>query len=111
MNKKTSAESWKSKGFGDLLHRYDFESALKGFDKAIELDPNLVEAWRGKGDALHFLGRREDALAAYEETVKLDPNKKEVWRGQGDALYSLGRREDALVAYDTLIELTQYVCP
>ena len=35
------------------------------YDHALQLNPNLDEAWNNKGSALNNLGRHQEALEAY----------------------------------------------
>ncbi|MCL4467715.1 MAG: tetratricopeptide repeat protein [Deltaproteobacteria bacterium] len=48
---KAHAEEWSNQGF-KLLRDYWYKDALRDFQKAIELDQNLAEAWYGKGNAI-----------------------------------------------------------
>jgi lipoprotein NlpI len=54
--------------------------ALKDFDKAIALNPKLVDAYLWKGIALRKANRNAEAHAALENAVKLDPQR--VWAKQ-----------------------------
>lgn len=51
--------------------------ALKDFDKAIELNPNLAEAYLWKGLALRKANRDAEARQAFQRALQLDPNR--VW--------------------------------
>ncbi len=51
--------------------------AVKDFDKAISLDPNLSDAYLWKGITLRKEHRNQEARAALVEAVKLSPNR--VW--------------------------------
>ena len=47
--------------------------ALKDFDKAISLNPNLPDAYLWKGVALRKAGRNGDARTAFQKVLQLDP--------------------------------------
>ena len=50
-----------------------YDLALKDFNKAIELNPNLADAYLWKGLALHRLNRNGEARQAFERALQLDP--------------------------------------
>jgi tetratricopeptide (TPR) repeat protein len=45
------------------------EDAIASFDKALELKPDLHEAWNNRGNALNDLGRWEEAIASYDKAL------------------------------------------
>jgi Flp pilus assembly protein TadD len=48
-----------------------YNEAIKAYDEAIRLDPNLAEAWNNKGIALKVLGRTSEAKAAFAKAKEL----------------------------------------
>lgn len=54
-----------------LRARGYLEGALKAFDYALGIRPELAMAWIQKGDVLQGLRRREDAIAAYRRGEEL----------------------------------------
>ncbi|HIQ32780.1 MAG TPA: tetratricopeptide repeat protein, partial [Methanothermococcus okinawensis] len=56
-----SLEEWLEKG--DIFYDQGrYGNAIKCYNKALELDPENVDAWVGKGYALNMLGRYLEAL-------------------------------------------------
>jgi tetratricopeptide (TPR) repeat protein len=51
------------------------EVALRDFDKALSLDPNLAEAYLWKGLALRKEHRDSEARAAFKRALQIDPNR------------------------------------
>ena len=51
-----------------------YEDAIKEFDKAIELDPNIPAYHNNKEAALIKLGRHEDAIKEFDKVKKLGHN-------------------------------------
>ncbi len=45
------------------------EEAIACYDRALEIDPRFVVAWRNKGDVLSTLGRKEEAVQAYRRFI------------------------------------------
>jgi adenylate cyclase len=52
----------------------DPEEILSIAAKALDLDPNLAEAFAAQGEALNASGRRDEAKSAFERALELDPN-------------------------------------
>ena len=88
-----------------FYEKKDYESALKIFDKAIELIPNDAGIWYNKGVILNNLNKFEDALKAYEKAIELKPNYAFAWNNKGVTLNELGKYEEAIKALDKAIEL------
>lgn len=99
-----NAEDYYNRGL-DYYYKEQYESALKFFDKAIQLKSDYAEAWVGKGIALVKLERYEEALKAYNKVIELKPDDAEVWADKGATLAFMGRYEEALKAFDRAIEL------
>jgi tetratricopeptide (TPR) repeat protein len=52
----------------------DKQSALGDFKKAVEIEPNNIDAWLAKIDFIASMGLVEDALTDVEKALVLDPN-------------------------------------
>ena len=68
-----TTEDWYNKGYS-LYEQGKYEEAIKAYDEAIRLDPNLAQAWNNKGEALRNQGKSDAAIKAYDEAIRLDPN-------------------------------------
>ena len=75
-------EEWFNKGVA-LMNQNKYDEATQAFDKAIELNPQYVEAWAGKGWALCGRGRYNEAFQAYDKAIELNPNYADAWVGKG----------------------------
>ncbi len=57
---------------GDMFYKLElYDEALVAFDKAIEVAPDDVLAWNGKGEVLQTLGRVEEAIAVFEKALDI----------------------------------------
>lgn len=55
------------------LESRDFEAARDLFEQVLELAPGWAPGWRGLGEALAALQRRDEAVAAFRKALALDP--------------------------------------
>ncbi|MHC4971847.1 MAG: serine/threonine-protein kinase [Planctomycetota bacterium] len=81
------------------------EEALKVFEDAIELAPDLAEIHYNRGLTLFALKRSKEALDAIESALELDSTDAPFHYDHGCVLRSLGRTKDALKAFERAIEL------
>jgi Flp pilus assembly protein TadD len=54
-----------------LYNESKYDEAIKAYDEAIRLAPNLIEAWNNKGMALDALGKTTEANAAKAKAKEL----------------------------------------
>ncbi|HEV2339166.1 MAG TPA: tetratricopeptide repeat protein [Patescibacteria group bacterium] len=77
----------------------EHEAALEAFEKAIQIDPQYIDALKGKGDMLRQLMRPDEALAVYEQALQACQYQDSVaWMKKGFVLLDLQRYEEALIA-------------
>jgi len=81
------------------------EEALKIYEKAIKINPQLAEAWFAKGFALGELGRYEEAIEAYKKAIEINTRFGLAWFTKGFTLGKLGKHEEAIKAYEKAIEI------
>ncbi len=84
-----------------------WRQAIGEFDKAIELDPDMVEAYRARGSAHHKLVEYDQAIADYQKAVGLDPGLTEVINVDL-ALAYFDRAEDRLIPSGPVISLSRF---
>ncbi|MEM9728237.1 MAG: tetratricopeptide repeat protein [Myxococcota bacterium] len=81
------------------VYKGDVISALRFFQKAIMLDPNLFEAQMNFGEVTISFRGYEDARKAFEQAVALEPNDYDAIIGLGTALRGLERFPEAQAQY------------
>lgn len=89
-----------------MLHLRRFEYALAAFDRAIELEPRLVEAHVNRGFALLGLEQFAAACAAFEQALVLRPTQTNAYYGLAVGLEGLGDLAGALGAMRTYLHLS-----
>jgi len=82
----------------------DYEAALASFDKALELEPDLHQAWGAKASTLLELGRYQEAAEAAEKSIALGSTSVVVLRTRWKAYDKLGDEEKTAQALAALEE-------
>jgi tetratricopeptide (TPR) repeat protein len=86
----------------------DFNEAIKYFGKALEFNPDFVEALCSKGSNLSNIGKYDEALKIFDEVE----NKCEKYdkceiisMNKGITLFKVGKSKEAIKYFDKAIEL------
>jgi len=82
------------------VYKGDVISALRFFQRAITLDPDLFEAQMNFGEVTISFRGYEDGRKAFERAVALDPNSYDAAIGLGTALRGLARFSEAEEQYE-----------
>jgi tetratricopeptide (TPR) repeat protein len=72
---QTTADDWNKEGIG-LCGQGKYDEAIKAFEKAIEINPQYVQAWNNRGNALAHQGRDVEAKASLDKAKELRNNKE-----------------------------------
>lgn len=93
------------KGLG-LEAAGQMELAIAEHERALEINPNLVQAHVNLVTLYGKLGRAEQAEKHYRATVELNPNLSESHYNFGVFLHSQGRYRDAAAAFGKALEIS-----
>lgn len=93
---------WKAQ-INDAL--FDYNKAMKCYDKTIELKPDYSDAIREKGLILIKLGKPDEAIKFLNRTIELKPDDFFAWYNKGNALFTLGRYIEGINCYNKSIEI------
>jgi tetratricopeptide (TPR) repeat protein len=66
-----------------LLALGRFQKALDNFDRALAIQPRMVDALLGRGRALVGLWRPGEAVPAFDRASSLLPNDSNIWFHRG----------------------------
>ena len=81
----------------------DYPGAVEDYTKAIEGNPDFVEAYIKRGATLFKMGDARGALHDCSEALRLNPNLSEAYYYQGRARYRLGYTQSAIDGYTAAI--------
>jgi tetratricopeptide (TPR) repeat protein len=73
---------------------------------ALQLAPDLFEAWNCRGNVLWDCGREAEALESYDRAVRLRPSDARVHFNRGNALQKLKRGSEAIESFQKAIALS-----
>jgi len=82
------------------VHKGDVISALRYFQRAITLDPDLFEAQMNFGGVTISFRGYEDGRQAFARAVVLEPDSYDAYVGLGTALRGLGQFSEAQAQYE-----------
>jgi tetratricopeptide (TPR) repeat protein len=76
-----------------------YASALQDFERAVDKNSALFQAWNYVGFCQRHLGHYEEALAAYGKALDLKPNYGEAYEYRAEAYLGLNKLEEAKASY------------
>ena len=85
------------------VEKSDLEIAIDAYDKALRLNPDLVEAYNNRGSAKFTLGQHKAAIADFNEAIARNPDYAQIYNNRGLAKGALGQYDAAIADYDAAI--------
>jgi protein arginine N-methyltransferase 7 len=85
--------------------RERYAEALSLLDRALDINPQAVDALVSRGNVLSALGRPRDALASYERARAIDRGSAVAHFSCGNVFRQLNRCEEALASYDMALAI------
>ncbi len=93
---KALAEANASLAFVKLYHEWDWNGALKDFERAIQLNPSYETAHHWYSTYLSFFKRHDEAIAEVKHARELDPYSPIINRAVGRRLYFARKYDQAI---------------
>ncbi|HTT02412.1 MAG TPA: sulfotransferase, partial [Steroidobacteraceae bacterium] len=81
------------------------EQAVASYRRALELQPDYVEALNNLGTLLPELGGRREAIALLRRAIELDPARAESHRNLANVVFEFRRFEEAAASYRQALAL------
>ena len=99
-----SAAEWVERGY--VLGRSgNHADAVGAFSKAIELNPQFVEAYSSRGVTYGYLSNHQQAIADFNKVIELNPQIAYAYANRGVTYKMLGDYQLAIKDYSKAIEL------
>ena len=83
----------------------NFESAIKYFNRALEIRPKDGCTYNDKALCLVELGKQNKALECFNEGIRKDRDCASLYHNKGWLLHTLGRYREALLCFQKALEL------
>ena len=83
----------------------EYQEAIKHYDEAIRINPQLAAAYGNRGNAKLALGWHAEAIADYAEVIRIKPKEARAYFSQGWAKRALGKHDEALADYNAAIRI------
>ena len=78
--------------------------AVDSYDAALDLEPELIEGWRGRAQARLRLGDPAGAIRDIEEALRREPRNFAAWQDLSRIAEARGDWRGALVAWQKMLE-------
>lgn len=90
---------WRNKGIAySSMNQYDI--ALECSDRALEFDPNFLDAWNDRGLFFLYLKNYDQAISCFDKAIDLDPDYAFAYRNKGLAFHELKKYSEAIKCYE-----------
>ena len=103
---RTAETIWYNKGIALRIQK-KYDEALTAYDKAIEFDPQNLNAWNNKGIVFHEQGKYIKAIQAYDKALEINPRDHVVLTNKGWARFNRGNKIGAVKCFDRSIDIKQ----
>src|SRR5205807_5138814 len=99
------AEAHCSFAWATAWYDYDFCSAEREFERALELNPRYATAHLWYGFCLGAMGRYEESYTEFKRALRLDPHNAYTYATFGFASYLTRRYDEAITLFNKSLEL------
>ncbi len=82
-----------------------YHAAIKHYDAALRLNPDLAEAYHNRGTVRNSLGQHREAIADWDTALKYNPELTEAYCNRGAAKLSLEDAQGCITDCSTAAEL------
>ncbi len=100
-------EDWFERGLS-FLKSQQYEEAIKAFSRAIEINPDCVEAYNNRGIAWCQKGDYDRATANNAMALEINPRCTEAYNNQGAVWFYKGDYERAIANYTRALEINPH---
>lgn len=92
----------------DLCSQKLYDQAITNYNRAIELDPKLSEAYYNRGNTYYFQGFIDKAIIDFNKTIELNPKLAEAFCSRGTCYYNKELFDKAIQDYSKAIEINPH---
>ena len=107
----TLGEAHTSLAYSLMNYDWDWRSAEREYQRAIQLDPNYATAHQWYAECLSMLGRHSEAIAEIKKAHELDPLSLIINQGVGGKYMYSRRYDEAMAQFHRTVELYPHFPP
>lgn len=97
--KEITAIQWYQKGYDYQMNEKDYDNAIFAYNKAIELNPQLAEAYNNRGIIYNSKGQYDLAIIDYNKVIELNPQNAKTYYIKALICNLSERNSEAIEAY------------
>jgi tetratricopeptide (TPR) repeat protein len=94
-----------AKGSAYLFYHWKWKEAFDELQKAIQLNPGVIDAYQLLGYYYLTMGQKKKAVEVLEEAEKIDPLSPIISQTLGNMYLFAGRYDEAIVQADKMLDL------
>ncbi len=87
------------------LRQGEYDRAISGFNKALEINPRYAEAYLNRGIAYRNKGQHDEAVSDYGKVLQIDPKDARAYCNRGNAHVEKGQYDKAISDYNKALEI------
>ncbi len=84
------------------------DQAISLYEKALEINPNYADAYRGLGEALVMKGKTDQAINQFQLALEINPRDTGAHSGLGVALATKGETAKAIAQFQAALKIDSY---
>ncbi|HHT9125137.1 MAG TPA: tetratricopeptide repeat protein [Candidatus Brocadiia bacterium] len=88
-----------------LIFLSRFEEAIKQYDKALEINPNLADAYLNRGNAYYNKGENDRAILDFNKALEINSRYAEAYNNRGSAYDKKGEYDRAILDFNKALEI------
>jgi tetratricopeptide (TPR) repeat protein len=97
--------NWVEEG-NKLFENKEYDESLDCYQKAIEIDSTITDAWYNKALVHIMFGEYEESLEACERFIEAEKDDPEAWKLKGFSLFYLNNYEESVNAFNEALNLS-----
>ena len=90
----------------NFYQQKNFSAALESYNRALQLNPQLAEAYNNRGIIFHELNQETSAIQDYSAAIKIKPNFAQALNNRGNSFAALGQFQNALNDLKAAVKLS-----
>jgi tetratricopeptide (TPR) repeat protein len=89
----------------DYANKGQYDEAISNYNKALEINPRLAEAYESRGIAYGKKGQCNQAISDYTKALEINPRDVWAYNNRGFAYGERGQYDEAISDYNKALEI------